>query len=67
MNHKKELQEVVTCIVDAMPPSDPMLACEALGRVAAVLLVEFSDADFEIWVTAVRETRHYVKLHGQLQ
>lgn len=69
MSRKKELESVVAGIADGIadvPTDDEGLICEALGRVAAVLLAEYDDEDFEVWITAVRGTRNHVRTHGQL-
>lgn len=68
----KELQEVINSVVDALPDASPpeedaKVILEALGRVAAVFLAQYPDAEFEVWLKAVRDTRSYVRKHGALQ
>ena len=65
----KALQQVITCIADSItdaPTQDEHVICEALGRVAAVYLAPYADAEFEVWIKAVRDTRDYMRSRGQL-
>lgn len=59
----KQVQEVIECVIDAIPDYEVMAIGEALGRVSAHFLAQVGDDEFEVWIKAVRKTRKYIMKH----